>query len=71
VIEDAVPPVGDHEYVYGAVPPVTVTPITPVLPPLHATLVIDVTVTVGEATVVVKLSIDPFVVPCELFAETR
>jgi hypothetical protein len=38
----AVPPTGDQEYVYGAVPPATVTVAVPLVPALQETSVLDI-----------------------------
>ena len=53
----AVPPDGDHEYVYGEVPPVADTVAEPLLPPLHAIFIWDCVALSTE--VVVKLISDP------------
>jgi len=46
----ALPPVGDHAMVKGAVPPVILTEAEPVAPPLHNTFVVAFAVATGLAT---------------------
>ena len=57
-----VPPVGAHDYVYGAVPPVALAVAVPVEPPLHSTPVLPVILAVtaeGCVTVTVAVSVHP------------
>jgi hypothetical protein len=45
------PPDGDHEYVYGALPVITVARAAPLLPPLHVTFCVVTAVVVTAAKV--------------------
>jgi len=59
----AVPPEGDHTYVYGGVPPLTEIAAAPSLPPRQETLedpAVDIEIGVGVVTEVVAVIVQPF-----------
>jgi hypothetical protein len=53
----AVPPDGDHEYVYDGIPPVAETVALPLLPPLQEMLTCDVVTTMAVGSVIVVLAV--------------